>query len=160
MGLLVFPLLLVLTVGTGGKPSEQKLADFSRLSKAVDTEIALVDRDGTVREGLLTAVSADSVTMRFGSGSRVFARMDVVSAERLRDGKKDGAIKGAIFGAVLGAIIAPYYETSNQRLGAIASSMAVYSGIGWALDASQKNREQLYRSLPSPGGAVKVSLRF
>ena len=161
MGLIIFPLLLVLTVGPGPKPSERGLADVSRLVKAIDTEIALVDRDGTVREGLVTAVSADDVTLRFGSGSRAFPRVDVVSAERLRDGKKDGAIKGAIFGAVIGLILTPYYDTSSQKAAGVATSTAVYSAIGWALDASQTHREPIYRAVvPAPAGSVKMSVRF
>jgi hypothetical protein len=158
MGLLIFP-LLILTVAPGGKPSEQALADFSRLSRAIGTEISLVDRDGTVREGLVAAASGDELTVLFGSGSRAFLRDDVVSAERLRDARKDGAIKGAIFGAVIGLIVVPLYDTSAQKAAGVASMMAVYSAIGWALDASQTHREPIYRSAAlSP--AVKVSLRF
>jgi hypothetical protein len=160
MGLIAFPLLLLLAFGPGPKPSEQALADFSRFSNAVGTEISLVDRDGTVREGLIAGATADEVTMKFGSGSRAFPRVDIVSAERLRDGRKDGAIKGAIFGAVLGLIVVPFYETSGQKVGGVASMMALYSGIGWALDASQTHRETIYRSAAAPAGAVKISLRF
>jgi hypothetical protein len=160
MGLLAFPLLLLLVFGPGPKPSDQELSDVSRFSKAIGTAIALVDRDGTVREGLIAGVTADDLTMRFGSGSRAFPLVDIVSAERLRDGRKDGAIKGAIFGAVLGLIVVPFYETSGQKVGGVASMMALYSGIGWALDASQTNRELIYRSTTAPAGAVKVSLRF
>ena len=158
--LLIFPLLTLLAVAPGTKPSEQALADFSRLSKALGTKIALVDRDGTVREGLVTAASGDELTVQFGSGSRVFPRADVVSAERLRDGRKDGAIKGAIFGAVIGLIVVPYYETSSQKVAGVASSMAVYSAIGWAIDATQTHREMIYRSTAPPASALKISLRF
>jgi hypothetical protein len=95
-----------------------------------------------------------------GGGTKTFSRRVVASAERLRDGRKDGAIKGAIFGAVMGLIVIPFSDSSGESVGAIATSAALYSGIGWALDASQSHREPLYRSAPAPAAGVKLSVRF
>jgi len=160
MGILVFPLLLLFAIGPAPKASEATLADFSRFSKALNTAIALVDRDGTVREGILVASTIDDVTMRFGSGTKTFARADVMSAERLRDGRKDGAIKGAIFGALMGLLAAPLYEDGQQQAAGFVTAVALYGGIGWALDAAQNHREPIYRGTLAPAPAVKLSLRF
>ena len=119
----------------------------------------MVDADGTVREGVVVAASADELAMQFGAGTKTFSRPVIASAERLRDGHKDGAIKGAILGAVIGLILVPFHETSAQKLGGFASSVALYSSIGWALDATQHHRQPIYKAAPAPPG-VKVSVRF
>lgn len=160
MGFLVLPLLLVLTIAPVPGPSAHVLADFSRFSRAIDREIAIVDVDGTVREGIVTAATADDVTLRFGSGVKVFPRTGVTSAERMRDGRLDGAVKGAIFGAILGLITAQAYESSGERFGAWAGSTALYGGIGYALDAAQTHRQPLYRAPAVAAAKVKLSLRF
>ena len=159
MGMVIFPLLLLLTLGPGPKTSEDVLADFSRFSKVIGSDVSMVDADGIVREGVVVAAAADELAMRFGAGTKTFSRPVIVSAERLRDGRKDGAIKGAIFGAVLGLIVVPFYETSAQKTAGFASSVALYSGIGWVLDATQTHREPIYKALPAAPG-VKVSVRF
>lgn len=160
MGVAIFPLLLLLTIGPNPKPSDKALADFSRFTRAIGAEVSLVEADGTVREGLVTAASTDQLTMTFAAGTRSFSRPVVASAERLRDSRKDGAIKGAIFGVVAGLVVAPFYDTSAQRMGAVVSQVALYSGIGWAVDAAQTHREPIYRSAPAPAAGVKVRARF
>ena len=160
MGFLVFPLLLVLTIAPVPGPPAHVLADFSRFSSAIDREIAIVDVDGTVREGIVTAATADDVTLRFGSGVKVFPRTSVTSAERMRDGRLDGVVKGAIFGAILGLLTMQAYESTGERLGAWAGSTAVYGGIGYALDAAQTHREPIYRSPVGATPSVKLTVRF
>jgi len=166
MGFLVFPLLLVLTIAPVPGPPSHVLADFSRFSSAIDREIAIVDVEGTVREGTVTTVTADDVTLRFGSGVKVFPRASVTSAERLRDGRLDGAVKGAIFGAILGLLTMQAYESTGERFGAWAGSTAIYGGIGYALDAAQTHRQPIYLAPASAAAAttitasLKLSLRF
>jgi hypothetical protein len=164
MGFLVFPLLLVLTIAPVPGPPAHALADFSRFSSAIDREIAIVDVDGTVREGTVTAVTAEDVTLRFGSGAKTFPRADVMSAERIRDRRVDGAVKGAIFGAILGLLTMQAYESTGERFGAWAGSTAIYGGIGYLLDAAQMHREPLYRApasaAPATTASLKLSLRF
>jgi hypothetical protein len=160
MGFLVFPLLLVLTIAPVPGPPAHVLADFSRFSSAIDRDIAIVDVDGTVREGIVTAVTADDVTLRFGSGAKTFPRAGVMRAERMRDGRVDGAVKGAIFGAILGLVTMQAYESTGERFGAWAGSTAIYGGIGYVLDASRSNRELLYRAPAVPTAPLKLSLRF
>jgi len=158
---LAIPLLLLFVMSPGSKPPED-LADFSRFSQAINQKIAIVERDGTLHEGVLTTATGDDVKMRVGSDTRSFARADVMSAERSADGRKDGAIKGAIFGAVLGLVVAQSYDgpkPARDWVGAIA----VYAGIGWALDAAQSHREPIYRSMPvtpSITNGLKITLRF
>lgn len=161
MGILTVPILLLFTLGP--KSSDAALADFSKFSSAINKPIALVDRDGTVREGVLTNATGDDVTMRFGSGTRSFARADVVSAERLRDGSKDGALKGALFGALVGLLMAQAYDSDADAYNGFLGSVVVYTGIGWALDAAQTHRQPIYRVPASSAAAkpsVKMSLRF
>ena len=160
--MLIFPLLILLTVAPGPGRSDAVMADFSRFSKSIAQEIAIVDYDGTVREGILTAATEDGITVQFGSGVKSFPRAAVASAERTRDGRTDGAIKGALWGALIGAIMSQAYEGSDWA-GAFVGHVAIYSGIGWTLDAAQSHREPIYRApaaAATPKPSVKFSFRF
>lgn len=162
MGALIFPLILVITFAPAPQPSESRLADFSRFSKTTGTRISLVERDGTVREGTVSATSADAVSLMFGSGERTFPKAEVFSAERMRDSSKDGAVRGALFGALMGLLLAGggAYDLSA---GDWLAGVSVYAGIGWAIDASQTHRQPIYRAPGSSAAAkpaVKMSLRF
>ena len=158
MGYLAFPLLLLLVFAPGSSASDGALEDFARLATAVNSEIAIVDTDGAVREGILRSVSASELTMQFGSGERTFSRDAIASAERLRDRRLDGTIKGAIFGAVIGLLMSQAYEGGAGAGSAFLASVAIYSGIGYAFDAAQTHREPIYRGPAKP--AAKISLRF
>ena len=163
MGYFILPLLIAIAVAPMPQPSETTLANFSRFSRTTGTRISLVERDGTVREGKVSAATADTVTIAFGIGERTFPKTEIVSAERLRDSSKDGAIRGALFGAVMGLIASQGFSSSDDARNAFYISVAVYSGIGWALDASQTNRQPIYRVPGSAAAAqptVKMSLRF
>jgi hypothetical protein len=156
MGVFLIPFMIIVALVPMPGPSEQALADFSRFSKAVGAPIALIDREGTVREGILSAAAADSVTVAFGGGERVFSRAAVASGERLRDGLKDGFIKGALFGAVVGIFAAQGYDSEGGAVAGWFGSVAIYGLIGTAIDASQKHREPIYRA----PAALTVSVRF
>lgn len=158
MGYLIFPLLLGVVLAPAPKPSQQKLADFTRFSTAVGRQIAIVDNDGDVREGLLRSVSTSDLTVQFRSGERIFQRDVIASAERMRDGRIDGAIRGAIFGVVIGAFATQGARTNGEAASIFIGSVVTYAGIGYAIDASQSHREPLYRAPARPN--VKVSLRF
>jgi hypothetical protein len=163
MGMLIVPLLILVTISSNNqKTPDHVLADFSRLAKAQGVEVSLVDRDGTVREGVLASATADQLTMQFGAGQKTFARAEVAAAERLRDGRKDGFIKGAIFGAITGVFAAQGLDSIEQGIAGWLGSVAVYGAIGYALDAAQTHREPIYRArgTPAPPPPVKVSLRF
>ena len=163
MGYLTIPLLLLFTIGPGSKDPDKALSDFSRFSKALNAQIALVDRDGTVREGVLANTTGDDVTMRFGSGTRLFARAEIMSAERLRDSSKDGALKGALFGALIGLLVAQGFDSDSDAYNGWLGSVAVSAGIGWAIDNAQSHRHPIYRAPASPAAAkptVKMSLHF
>lgn len=153
-------IVLALLFGPSQKTPDEKLADFSRFAAAEGTNIALVDQEGTVREGLLLSTTADAVTMKFGRGERVFERSAIASAERLRDNSRDGAIKGALFGSLLGLVMAGAYSTGNDAE-IFLTHVALYGGIGWALDAAQTHRQPIYLAKPQPPApAVKLALRF
>jgi hypothetical protein len=152
--LLIIPLLLVLTAAPA---LAQGTDDFSRLGSAINREITLVENDGTVRRGVLKAVTDDEATVTFGAGVKGFPRQKILSVERMRDGIVDGAIKGAIFGALLGLATLGYPEGA-PRAGVWIASIVVHSGIGLALDATLTHRETLYRSPPRP--SMSLSFRF
>lgn len=157
MGVFLIPFLLIVTITPVPGPSAKTLTDFTRFSKAVGAPIAIIDRDGTVREGRLSAATVDSVTVAFGGGERVFSAAAVASAERLKDGLKDGFIKGALFGAVVGILAGQGYDSPGAATAGWFGSVAIYGLIGTAIDASQKHREPIYRAAAP---AMKVSVRF
>ncbi len=140
--------------------SAHKLEDFSRLSRAIGERILLTDPSGVVRDGVLAGMTADGVTMRFGSVTQSFARAEVASAERLKDKTADGVAKGILFAAIFGI----GDVTGRQYLRGIATLAA----IGYLLDAAEAHREPLYRapgfslhtaSLPS-AKTVALRIRF
>ena len=145
MGILIVPILILVTIGSNPKTPDEVLADFSRLARAQGAEISLVDRDGAVREGRLASATVDQLTMQFGSGQKTFARTEVVAAERLRDGRKDGVIKGAIVGAIIGVFSLHGFDSPGQATAGLAGAIAFYGAIGYALDAAQTHREPIYR---------------
>ena len=106
------------------------------------------------------------MTISFSGTTKTFSRDLIARGERLRDGTRDGAIKGAIFGAVVGLAVARGYSDGGASQAAgLVSAVAIYSGIGWALDAAQHNREPIYRvspaSNPGPEPGIKLlSVRF
>ena len=157
MGVFLIPFLLIVTITPVPGPSAKTLTDFTRFSKAVGAPIAIIDRDGTVREGRLSAATADSVTVAFSGGERSFSQPAIASAERLKDGVKDGFIKGAIFGAVVGILAGQGYDSPGAATAGWFGSVAIYGLIGTAIDASQKHREPIYRAAAP---AMKVSVRF
>lgn len=158
MGLLIFPLLLLVTLAPVPGPSERALADFNRFQKAVNSEIMLVDRQGAVRQGVLQSANESQLTMQFGGGDTIFQRDAIASAERMRDSRLDGAIKGAIFGAITGAFATQGTSTRGGATAAFIGAVTIYAGIGYTIDASQTHRQMLYRAAPQP--PLKVSLRF
>ena len=56
---LIVPALLLLTIAPMTAHA-QTLDDFSRLSKALNKDISLVEADGTVREGKLVAAGPEA----------------------------------------------------------------------------------------------------
>jgi hypothetical protein len=154
MGLLIFLVVLIPTP----QPSADTLMNFSRLSKAFGHEIALVDRNGTVREGRLVATTVDAATMEFASGTQVFTRDEITSVTRLKDSTRDGLIKGLLAGALLSAYVMGQLGADGSG-GMFLRATAAYGVMGWALDAANKNRQPVYRA-PAKGAAVKLTLRF
>jgi hypothetical protein len=164
MDFLIVPIMIVAIALPTGKIHAPVPSDFSRFAKHLGQQISLVDTDGIVREGVLTAATADGVQMDFGGGQKLFPRSDVVSAERLHDGSIDGAIKGAVFGAVMGLLVAPELSEGAFQYG--LATTALYGAIGFALDAAQVNRQPIYgvarkvNALGAPKPSRKLSFRF
>ena len=135
-------------------------SDFSRLANAIDTEISLVDRNGAIREGVLTEYTTDAVTMTLGSQTRVIPRPDVVSAERIHDRRTDGPAKGAIVGFIVGLVARQFADSPGKGWAHWVGWTGIGAGVGWMLDASQDHREALYESWTMPRPGVKVTLQF
>lgn len=151
-------LALLLLAAVPANAQDTHLTDFSRFNKAVGDEVAIIDLDGNVREGVLKSVSEMDLTMQFASGEKVFQRDAISGGDRLRDRTGDGAIKGAVFGALVGLLYLGAYDNLSEAAAPYMTSVAVYAGIGWLFDASQTHRETIYRATPKP--PLKVSLRF
>jgi hypothetical protein len=157
--MLTIPLLLLFALGKSPAQSEAALADFSRFANAINQEIAIVDVDGIVREGVLASVADDHVSVRFRSGTKTFSRESVAAAERLNDGRRDGAIKGALIGAFMGAVMAEAYNRHGGSKARVwATHVAIYGGIGFLLDGAQTNRQPIYRSPIAAVQAKKASM--
>lgn len=140
MGFLTLPAIIVVIL-LPGFTSADALADFGRFATAEGQEVAVVDMFGTERLGRIVAATDTNVTMGFGAGTHTFERADVLKADRLRDGNGDGLLKGAVIGALVGWLAAMDLGTARG----FSSSIAVYGGMGFLLDAANKNREPLYR---------------
>lgn len=172
MGFLFILVPIAIALAPLPGPSATTLMDFSRMTKAIDQQIVLVDAGGAVREGRLVSATADAATMDFGGSRREFAKAEIASAERLRDGVTDGIVRGVLFGLVMGGLATQGCSSSipNCSAQAVLGSMAIYGAIGWALDAANTNRQPIYRSASAPpkpkpgfdafGRKLTMSFRF
>jgi hypothetical protein len=163
---LILPVLFVMFVATPAAHA-QGLEDFESFSRAIGKEISVVDRSGLIREGILEAATADVITLRLGSTTHSFPRAEVAGAEYMKDGRRDGAFKGAILGVITGALTLRDYHRnpewlspSANRAGMFLLHVSTYSGLGWLLDATNTNRESLYRAPLASAPALKASWRF
>ena len=167
MGYAIFPVLFVVLVFAPSARA-QGLEDFGRFSRAIGDKVSVTDRGGLVREGIVEAATADEITLRFGSLTHRLPRVEIASAEWMKDGRRDGAIKGAIFGAITGAWAMIQYHRhpewlspSANRPGMFLFNVSTWSGIGWVLDAAQTNRKPLYRApVAATTGTLQLSFRF
>ncbi len=137
MTYLVFPALLFFIVAPGPERSIKTVRSptFARFSFFYTT-LAIVDQEGTVREGIVTEATAEEVKVRFDSGVKSFSRASVASAESLRDGRIDGVIKGALFGFVVGALASQGCE-SAERCHTWALGL-VTGGVGYLLEMPRR----------------------
>lgn len=163
MRYLLFPVFLIAmaqptqaTAQPAQGKAAQRLADFSRFSKAINKEISLVEADGTVREGVLVAADSDSITMKFASGARSFAHRQIASAERMKDERSDGAVNGLAWGLLLALMPNQGLNSSDSYLAYIASSMVTFAAIGYVIDAAQTNRQPLYRAPAQQTAGAKL----
>jgi len=156
MGYLMLPMLLIALVP---EPSARghRLEDFSRFSQAIGKEVSVIDQSGLVREGTVESATGDGVALRIGSARRWFPRAEVVSAQRLHDGRIDGVIKGALIGTLLAGVASQGCVSHDQC--ASWRVIGVFAAAGYALDAAQSNRRPLYRA-PVAAPTLKVSFRF
>ena len=156
MGYLILPALLFV-LGPMQERADRQLEDFSRLSRAIGKDVALVDRNGVVREGIVEAATADDVTLRLGSATQVFPRAGIASAERLKDSKINGAVTGALVGLFVVALSGQGYSDPPPRH-VPWLWVAGFAGAGYVIDAAQG--KPLYRAPELPAPTLKVSLRF
>ena len=154
------PALWFLFIATSAAHA-QGLEDFSKVSRAQGKEVVVVDQSGLVRQGIVEAATEGAVTLRFGSSTQSFPRASVARVERLRDGSADGALKGAVLAAVVGVLVVQGYPPGSDRGGMLAAHVATWAGIGWLLDATQTNRQTIFRAAaPAPTASLKLSFSF
>jgi hypothetical protein len=154
MRLVIILLVLFSTAVPALAQSSRGLRDFSQFATAINQEIAIVELDGTKREGRVVAASPDGVTMKFSTGTRTYTDTQIASAERLKDGRLDGVAKGLLWGAVLGLLGSQGYTSQDSALGEWARGVAGFGVIGYLLDAAETNREALYRGPAAASGAA------
>ena len=156
---LLLPVLFVIFVATPAAHA-QGLEDFSNISRAIGKEVSVVDRSGVIREGIVEAATADAVTLRVGSVTQSFARAEVASAARTKDGRIDGAIKGALIGFVLYAVASKACDAQPcPRPSRVP--IAGLTAVGYVIDATEANGRPLYRApAAAPMGTLQLSFRF
>ena len=139
-----------------------RLADFARFSYAINTRIAIVDQEGTVREGIVTEATAEEVKVRFDSGVKSFSRgawrVQVLARRPHRRRDQRG-----VLGFVVGALASQGCE-SAERCHTWALGL-VTGGVGYLLDAAETHRQPLYRAqaqraAAKPKPALSLSFRF
>jgi hypothetical protein len=163
MTLLIIPGLFFLLAAPMPGPPASALADFSRISRALHKQIALVEADGTRYDGVLTAADGDQLSVKLASSTKIFPRANVVSADRQGDGRIDGVVKGALFGFVISAFASQGCDDTTRchpwRL------VAATAGIGYWFDAEETHSRPLYRAPGQPKAvkpkpALSLSVRF
>ena len=163
MTFLIIPGLFFFLAAPLPGPPAKALTDYSRISKAINKQILLVETDGTVHEGVLTAVTGDQVSVRSAAGERTISRANVFSAARKGDGRIDGVVKGALFGFVISAFASQGCNDTTRcppwRL------VAGTAAIGYWLDAEETHSRPLYRAPGQPKAvepqpSLSVSVRF
>jgi hypothetical protein len=137
------PLLILWMVTTDTTAPDDVVDDFARLAKSVNSEVRLVESNGSIRQGILTAVMSDTVTLALDTGARTFARNDIVAADRLRDSVKDGFIKGVVLGAIVGLLPGGLTNTNPRWTAWWIGSMAV---AGAAFDGVRGQQVPIYRA--------------
>ncbi len=154
------PLLFVICVAAPAAHA-QGLEDFAGISRAIGKEVSVVQRSGLIREGIVEAVTADTVTLRVGSATERLPRADIASAERMKDESSDGAVKGALWALAVALIPNQGWSSGGDYLRGVAMAFVVLPAAGYLLDAMESNRQPLYRA-PSTASAptLKISFRF
>ena len=156
---------LVLLVGVGGAPvaAQGVASTFDQLSVLVKSgdAISLVDSTGRETKGRIDKLSAASLTLVTGSGSRELRETDVAM---IRQRRSDPLMNGAIIGALVGSglaltIVATLLEHGDSTRGA-AIGTAIYAGLGAAVgtsvDALIRGQRVIYRK-PGAAGDIGVS---
>src|SRR5215203_1305322 len=160
MTFLIIPGLFFLMAAPMPGPPAKALADFSRISRALNQQIALIEADGTEHEGVLTAVTGDQVSVRSAAGENTISRANIASVARKGDGRIDGVVKGALFGFVIAALASQGCDNTTRchpwRL------VAATAGIGYWFDAEETHWRPLYRApalmaAPKPKPALSLS---
>ena len=147
---LVFPMIILWNLSQGVALEDEVVDDFARFATALNREVRIVDLDGAISQGLLTAVDPQSVTVMTAGGSTTIPRRQIRAADRMVDSPKDGLIKGFIFGAIVAGL-------PTHRIGPTLAGGAICGLLGGALDAARGLRDPIYRA-PQP--TLRISVKF
>ena len=146
MEFLILPLLIGVMAVPAPPPSADQLADFTRLAKAVDEEVYVVDSTGQERRVTLLEAGDQAVRFMVGQQTLEMSRDAIIRVDRVRDRNLDGIIKGALFGLLIGGI-AEANTSSNG--GYLLRGALAYGSIGYLLDVGHVARQPVYRATVS-----------
>jgi hypothetical protein len=146
MGFLLVPLVIGVITLPAPSPSDERLADFARIRKAVDEEVYLVDSAGQERRVTILQAGDRAVTVLVGQQSVQMSRDAVVRVERMRDTNVDGVIKGALLGLLVGLAIEANAPNGNGRF--LLQGVLTYGGLGYLFDRGNVSRQPLYKAPP------------
>jgi uncharacterized protein YcfJ len=146
MEFLIVPLLIGVMAVPAPLPPAEQLADFTRLAKAVDEEVYIVDSNGQERRVTLLEAGDQAVRFMVGQQTLEMSRDAIVRVDRVRDRNIDGIVKGALIGLLIGGIAEA--NTSGSEAYWLRGMLA-YGGIGYLFDVGHVARQPVYRATVS-----------
>ena len=144
MEFLIVPLIIGVMAIPAPPPSAEHLADFTRVARAVNEEVYVVDSNGQERR--VTLLEAGDQAVRFMVGQQTFemSRDTIVRVDRVRDRTIDGIVKGVLVGLLIGGIAET--SISNANGGYLLRGALAYGGLGYLFDAGHVARQPVYRA--------------
>ncbi len=136
---------------------------WSELRPAGWSTVYVLDDAGVETTGRFLRTDRDSLVLLVG-GREV--RIDAARVERIQkrgDSLRNGAIIGALVGAGVGLVVSRMADCPDARgscpgfrVAALATSTAVYAGIGAGIDALVTGRTTVYEARTGPSRVAAV----
>jgi len=115
------------------------------LMPAVGQEVRITEASGPIREGILRAVTTESVRAE-GAGGREFsvATGSVKLVERRGDSLKNGIVTGALIGLGMSVLSLQGYDSGGKAAAGIGAGMAISMLVGARIDAGKVGWTRVY----------------